>query len=187
MSQKEREMLTVQLLHTALEDIFYSVPEMPTARMEPLLEPYTDAFNLTMMLVADQIILPPKTVPVERTHVSSGGLGTPVNKTKETVAILRSTEYLIGLAFEDCYNSFLDSIHALVENAVKAAKHPFNRYATIKLEPHITRRGQVQSLELQIGEDIRFIHYRQCFPNKRYRPSGTDRSHCLDGIRQDIE
>ncbi|EPJ2512022.1 hypothetical protein ACTGOH_004983, partial [Salmonella enterica subsp. enterica serovar Bareilly] len=68
-------MLTVQLLHTALEDIFYSVPEMPNARMEPLLEPYTDAFNLTMMLVADQIILPPKTVPVERTHVSSGGLG----------------------------------------------------------------------------------------------------------------
>ncbi|MCT7476135.1 hypothetical protein N5V81_14215 [Escherichia coli] len=50
MSQKEREMLTVQLLHTALEDIFYSVPEMPNARMEPLLEPYTGLLISLMML-----------------------------------------------------------------------------------------------------------------------------------------
>lgn len=187
MNQKERELLTVQLLHTALEDIFYSVPEMPNARLGPLLEPYTDAFSLTMMLVADQVLTPPKMLPVERTYVTPEGLGAPVNRCKETVAVLRSTEYLIGLAFEDCYLSFVDTVYALVENAVKATNNPFNRYATIKLEPLITHRGQVESLELQIGEDIRFIHYRQCFPHKRYRPVGVDRSHCLDGVRPDIE
>ncbi|QVW55194.1 hypothetical protein pEaSNUABM29_00150 [Erwinia phage pEa_SNUABM_29] len=187
MSQKEREAVTVQLLHTALEDIFYSVPEMPNARLEPLLEPYTDAFDLTMMLVADQLILPPKMVETQRTYVSSEGLGAPISKERQTVAVLRSTQYLIGLAFEDCYNAFVDNVAALVENSLKTAKHPYNRYATVKLEPHVTHRGQIQQLELQIGEDIRFIHYRQCFPNKRYRPNGVDRSHRLDRLPEDSE
>ncbi|AWN09084.1 hypothetical protein MLDJOKPK_00157 [Salmonella phage SPAsTU] len=187
MSQKEREAVTVQLLHTALEDIFYSVPEMPNARMEPLLEPYIDAFDLTLMLVAEQLIAPPKTVQAERVYVSSGGLGAPIAKKSETVAVLRSTQYLIGLAFEDCYNQFVDNIATLIESSLKVAKHPYNRYATVKLEPHVTHRGQIQQLELQIGEDIRFIHYRKCFPNKRYRPDGVDRSHCLDGIPPDLE
>ncbi|ANZ50450.1 hypothetical protein STRATTON_25 [Erwinia phage vB_EamM_Stratton] len=188
MTPQEKQTVTVQLLHTALEDIFYSIPSEPNCRLSDHLEPFVDCFELTMALVADQIIAPPKRIQRNTLIVSNGGLGaSPVGRRSQEVAVLKPASYLLGIAFEPCYDVFLNEVEGVVRAAFEAAKQPYNRYATVEVEPHLTPRGQVATLELKIGEDIRFIHYRKSFPNKRYRPHDAHRSHREQGVSEDFE
>ncbi|ANZ48040.1 hypothetical protein ASESINO_27 [Erwinia phage vB_EamM_Asesino] len=188
MTPQEKQTVTVQLLHTALEDIFYSIPEQPNCRLPDHLEPFVDAFDLSMALVADQLIAPPKRIQRRTMMVSHDGLGSsPMGYNRQEVAVLKPTRYLLGIAFEPCYDVFLDEVENVIKAAFIAAKQPFNRYATVEVEPHLTPRGQVASLELKIGEDIRFIHYRKSFPNKRYRPHDAHRPYREQGVSEDFE
>lgn len=177
MTVKEKQAVTVQLIHTALEDIFYSIPRMPNTRLPDFLEDYTDSFVLTNLLVNSGKMSPPKTIQTRRLRIEQTVFGeTPVGFEKREVCVLRPKSYLLGLAFDDCYDVLLCEVEQLVKQGFEAVNQPFNPYLTVEIEPHLTPRGQIAMMELRVGEDIRFVHYRNCFPEKRYDPNHPTRT-----------
>ncbi|MUY36941.1 hypothetical protein GLN57_24825 [Shigella flexneri 2a] len=176
MTVKEKQAVTVQLIHTALEDIFHSIPRMPNSRLPDFLDQFTDAYTLTNLLVADGRVKPPKTVKCRQVLVHRSAFGEVATEQEREVCVLRSKTYLLGLAFDDCYDCLLCEVESLVREGFEAVGEVFNPYLTVEIEPHLTPRGQIAMMELRLGEDIRFIHYRNCFPDKRYDPDYLTRS-----------
>lgn len=176
MTVKEKQAVTVQLIHTALEDIFHSIPRMPNSRLPDFLDQFTDAYTLTNLLVADGRVKPPKTVKCRQVLVHRSAFGEVATEQEREVCVLRSKTYLLGLVFDDCYDCLLCEVESLVREGFEAVGEVFNPYLTVEIEPHLTPRGQIAMMELRLGEDIRFIHYRNCFPDKRYDPDYLTRS-----------
>ncbi|ANZ48314.1 hypothetical protein BIZ78_gp261 [Erwinia phage vB_EamM_Caitlin] len=168
----KKQELTVQLLHTALEHIFLSIPEMPNAQLSDHLEPFIDRPLLHKLLQEQGVVEEPEVIMSQAKLVSETILGTDYQGTKMIEhTVYESPRELIYGAFEQCFIDFTNHIERILITGFHQMGKRLNRYAVVSLLPHLTPHGRIVSLELSFGEDIRHIHYRESFPSGRYSPN----------------
>lgn len=171
----KKQELTVQLLHTALEHIFLSIPEMPNAQLSDHLEPYIDRPLLHKLLQQAGVVEEPEVIISQAKVVTETLIGSDYHGTKMVEhTVYESPRELIYGAFEQCFIDFTNRIERLLITGHQQMNKRLNRYAKVEMQPHLTPHGRIVSLELSFGEDIRHIHYRECFPAGRYIPNVRD-------------
>lgn len=188
LTEGERQKLTLQFLHTALEDIFLSIPIMKNANFEDLLAPFANQEQLNAYLVTYGVVEPPEMLVTKTMTTQESILGvTPTGQVERQRAVLMSTECLVQLAFDDMFLAFRDGVERLIRSACRRLELRFNPYATVTLNPLISRNGRLLTLELILGEDIRHIHFRKAFPGGRYREGHESEVRDVQGLRESAE
>lgn len=182
--EPRKQEVTVQLLHTALEEIFYSIEEMPNAQLTDHLEPYIDRPMMHNLLQKNGILGEPEVIRSMSKVVTDTILGKDYlgSKVVEHV-VYESPSALITAAFEQIFHDFVSGIERLLKTSFRQMNKRLNRYAVVEMVPHISHNSRIVSLELVIGEDIRHIHYRQCFPTGRYKAPVV----CDDDTLRDVQ
>lgn len=164
--------VTVQLLHTALEHIFLSIPEMPNAQLNDHLEPFIDVPLLHSLLQKDGVVGEPEVIYSHAKVVTETIVGSDYHGSKLMEhTVYESPRELIYGAFEQCFIDFTAHIEEILTTGFRQMNKRLNRYAVVEMVPHITPQGRIVTLELTFGEDIRHVHYRECFPAGRYIPN----------------
>lgn len=171
----KKQEVTVQLLHTALEHIFLSIPEMPNAQLSDHLEAFIDQPLLHTLLQKDGVVDAPEVILTQSKLVTETVLGADYQGTQTVEhTVYESPRELIYGAFEQSFIDFTNHIERLLMIGHQQMNKRLNRYAKVEMLPHLTPHGRIVSLELSFGEDIRHIHYRECFPTGRYAPDVRD-------------
>ncbi|QXO09446.1 hypothetical protein pEaSNUABM11_00022 [Erwinia phage pEa_SNUABM_11] len=186
MTERDRQKLTVQFLHTALEDIFLSIEEMPNARYEDHLAPFVNQKMLNDYLVTYGLIEPAETIVTSTMVTRETIIGiTPLAKVEQERQVLESTETLTQLAWDREFGKFRDAVEKMIVHACRQLKTRFNPYATVTLLPLLGRNARIVTLELTLGEDIRHSYYRKQFPGGRYRSNDDEPQVCdIPGLRE---
>ena len=188
LTESERQKLTLQFLHTALEDIFLSIPLMQHTNFEDLLAPFVNQEQLNAYLMTYGVVGEPDIVTTKSTLTQESILGvTPTGQVEKQRHVLMSTECLVQLAFDDMFLAFRDGVEQLIRTACRRLELRFNPYSTVTLNPLISRNGRLLTLELILGEDIRHIYFRQTFPGGRYREGHQSEVRDLSGVRESAE
>lgn len=173
--------MTVQLLHSALEEIFLSIEEMPNAQLTDHLEPYINRPLLHKLLQQNGILEEPEIIRGTSRVVTETLIGTDYQGTRATEHVVyESPSVLIGAAFEQTFYDFIAVVEELLKTGFRQMNKRLNPYATVQMVPHLSVQSRIVSLELQFGEDIRLIHYRKCFPTGRYKSDVRDHDPVCD-------
>lgn len=187
MTQPQMEEVTMQMLHTALEDIFLSVEEMPNARLCDHLEPYLNVKLLHEMLHKEGRIDAPD--PVR--SISRIVLTTPIGTDAIDRRLVEQTEYaspslLLDMAFDPMYRKFVEELEESIVNSLRVLNRKFNPYAIVELTP-LLLHTRILSLELSIGDDIRHVYFEQQFPSGRYCSNNNDKLRDEQSVCEDTE
>lgn len=191
MTELQKQEVTVQLLHTALEEIFFSIEVMPNAQLDDHLSPYVDKAMLHSLLAKHNVIEPPEVIhTISRMVQETFGTHMDIlgNKMREQT-VYETAAILIDAAFSEVFAEFIGEVEDLLEMGVASTGRSLNRYSTVELRPHCTPAGRIVSLELNLGEDIRHIYFSQQFPDGRYsstRPHDDDSVRDVQSVPRDI-
>ncbi|QVW56162.1 hypothetical protein pEaSNUABM6_00026 [Erwinia phage pEa_SNUABM_6] len=187
MTEMQRQEVTVQLLHTALEHIFLSIEEMPFGQLHDHLENYVDQVRLHQLLHHDKRMEEPEVVRGKTRIVAETVFGNDILDTRLVDRIVYATiRELVDVAFGEIFNKFVDGIEAMIEESCKVLKRKFNRYSIVTITPRLGVRAKLVCLELELGEDIRHVYFNQCFPTGRYRSSNDDKIRDLQSLLPDF-
>ncbi|QVW54778.1 hypothetical protein pEaSNUABM4_00025 [Erwinia phage pEa_SNUABM_4] len=157
---------------------------MPNAQLTDHLEPFLDRPMMHQLLQKHGVLDEPEILRSKAKLVSDTVIGTDYLGTKVVEHVVYETPMmLINAAFEQTYHDFVNVIEQLLKTSFRQMNKRLNRYAVVEMVPHISHNSRIVSLELVIGEDIRHIHYRQCFPNGRYKAPVV----CNDDTLRDVQ
>lgn len=165
---KQKEEITLGLFGCVIDELFLSTPNEDMRRYEHVLAEY----------VVDHVGL-------HRALALAGEIDAPVRKVGRVVTDIgnflpihqeRYREYwdvapkglLCKLAFSKVYETLLEYVESKLLGMCKIASMEFNPYALVTIEPRFLHNRQIISLELVVGNDVRFQFYDKNFPTGRY-------------------
>lgn len=187
MSEMQRQEVTVQLLHTALEHIFLSLEEMPFAQLHDHLEKYVDQVQLHKLLHHDKKMEEPEIIRGRTRIVTETVFGNDILDTRLVDRVVYATiRELIDVAFGEIFTRFVDQIESMIEESCRMCKRKFNRYAIVTITPRLGVRAKLVCLELELGEDIRHVYFNQRFPTGRYCSDNDDKIRDLQSLLPNI-
>lgn len=171
----EREKITMQLLHIALESIMLSSPTTSNGCYDDYLGPYVNQKELHHKLSEDGLVDSPLNIKSTNRHVIDTGLSTLTLSIEErTKMAYESQRSLAELAFGGEYSEFICDVEELVVNAFILHDKEFNPYLLYKVKAYTERNGKIFGFEVEFGEDVRHQFYRKAFPGGRYDPVRAD-------------
>lgn len=187
MTELNRQEVTVQLLHTALENIFLSIEEMPNCQLQDHLEPYVNQATLHRLLQERGLMDEPDIIRGKTRLVASTVFGNDFLDTRiQDRIVYGSNRELVETAFGDIFNRFIEDIESMLVAGCDQVRKKFNPYATVTVTPRIGNNSRILCLEIELGEDIRHAYFAQRFPSGRYSSDNNDKIRDLQSLLPDI-
>ena len=168
---REREKITMQLLHIALESIMLSVPITDNGAYDDFLAPFIDQANMHEALMAVGLVETPFRVNQQRQRVLKSALmDMRVGHDVSTKTAYESNRVLANLAFGKENSAFIQDVENLVVGSFCQFGKEFNPYLEYNIKAHTEPNGLIFGFEVVFGDDVRHTLYRRVFPGGRYDP-----------------
>lgn len=171
LSTRQQEEITLGLLGCVVDELFLSVPVDNVRKYEHVLAEYvSNHVELHRSLALAGEIDPP--VLKNSRVVTDVGVFLPVIQERQRQYWDVAPKWLLcKLAFSKVYETLFDLVESKLLGMCKLAGIEFNPYAVVSIEPRFLHNRQIISLELVVGNDVRFQVYDKLFPSGRYDPS----------------
>jgi len=183
----QREQLTIQFFHTALEDLFLSIPESIGSRYEDLLAEVVNQAEMSNMMEAFGLIEPVELIStVQNIRGEDSYFGpTLIDRRAVDRPNYPARATLAQMAFDEQFIAFSTYVEKIIMVSLKRLGKRFNPYQTVTIIPHTGPRGGIISLELVLGEDIRHVYFRTKFPRGRFSTSDQSQVRDEPGVPED--
>ena len=165
---KAKEEITLGLFCCVVDELFVSTPTEDVRKYDHLLAEYVgDHLGLHQALAMAGEIDPPAR-KVGRVFTNVGKI-LPIHQE-------RYREYwdvapkglLCKIAFSKVYENLLEHVESKLLGMCRIGNMEFNPYATVAIEPRFLHNRKIVSLELVVGNDVRFQVFDNLFPTGRY-------------------
>lgn len=171
----DREKITMQLLHIALESIMLSAPITDNGCYDDYLGPYVNQKDLHHKLMEMGLVESPLNIKSTNARkVASAVSSFTVGFDERTKMAYESQRHLAELAFGGEYSAFIRDIESTIVNTFIMQGKEFNPYLLYKVKAHTEHNGKIFGFEVEFGDDVRHQFYRKAFPGGRYDPVRAD-------------